>query len=86
VNRLLYKPIGLVLGATAGALAGYLFKQVWHALSHEDNAPNAVDEERGWSEVLAAAALQGAIFALVRAAVDRGGAVGFRQLTGRWPV
>ena len=34
---------------------------------------------------LPAAALQGAIFALVKAAVDRGGAEGFRKLTGVWP-
>jgi uncharacterized protein DUF4235 len=86
VNRLLYKPIGLVLGATAGAMAGFLFKQAWHALSHEDSTPNAIDEERGWSEVLAAAALQGAIFAIVKAAIDRGGATGFRRLTGTWPA
>ena len=43
------------------------------------------DMERRWGEILAAAALQGAIFAVVRAAVDRGGAVGVRRLTGRWP-
>jgi hypothetical protein len=32
-----------------------------------------------------AAALQGAIFAFVKAAVDRGGAEGFRKMTGVWP-
>jgi len=32
-----------------------------------------------WSEVLPAAALQGAIFALVKASVDRGGAIGFES-------
>ena len=51
----------------------------------DGEAPNATDEDRGWGEILAAAALQGAIFAVVRAAVDRGGAVGVRRLTGRWP-
>ena len=39
----------------------------------------------GRPEVLAAAALQGAIFAVVKAAVDRGGAVGVQKLTGEWP-
>jgi hypothetical protein len=29
--------------------------------------------------------LQGAIFALVKAAVDRGAAEGMRKLTGVWP-
>jgi hypothetical protein len=86
VNRLLYKPFGLILGAMAGAIAGSIFKQTWHALSHEDDTPTATDEERSWTEILAAAALQGAIFAIIKAAVDRSGATGFRRLTGRWPA
>ena len=36
--------------------------------------------------MLAAAALQGAIFALVKAAISRGGATGIRKATGRWPT
>jgi predicted metal-dependent enzyme (double-stranded beta helix superfamily) len=84
-TKLWYKPIGLALGALAGAAAGFAFKQVWQVVAGEQDAPDATDEERGWVEVLAAAALQGAIFAVVKAAVDRGGAAGVRQLTGRWP-
>jgi hypothetical protein len=85
VSRLLYKPVGLVLGAAAGALAGVVFSRVWRLVSNEDGPPSATDEERDWGEILAAAALQGAIFAVVRAAVDRAGATGVRRLTGRWP-
>jgi hypothetical protein len=83
--KVAYKPVGLVLGATAGALAGLMFRQVWTWASGQDEAPRATDAERGWAEILAAAALQGAIFALVRAAVDRAGATGVRSLTGYWP-
>jgi Protein of unknown function (DUF4235) len=32
-----------------------------------------------------AAAIQGAIFAATKAAIDRAGARGFKQLTGAWP-
>jgi Protein of unknown function (DUF4235) len=84
-TKLAYKPVGLVLGMVAGAVSGMLFQQVWRAVSGSDETPTATDEERGWGEVLAAAALQGAIFAVVKAAVDRGGAQGVRRLTGRWP-
>ena len=84
-KKLAYKPIGLLLGAGAGALAGAVFKQVWKLVGSDSDAPHATEEDRGWGEVLAAAALQGAIFALVKAAVDRGGATGMRKLTGRWP-
>ena len=86
VGKLAYKPVGVLLGIAAGSLAGVVFKQVWKRISGDDDAPNATDEERGWGEVLLAATLQGAIFALVKAAVDRGGATGVKRLTGRWPT
>jgi hypothetical protein len=85
VSKIAYKPVGLLLGVGAGAVAGFVFKEVWKLASGDDDAPNATDEDRGWGEVLAAAALQGAIFALVKAVVDRGGAAGVRKLTGKWP-
>jgi hypothetical protein len=85
VNKVAYKPVGMLLGMTAGALAGVLFREVWKLAAGDDDAPAATDEHRGWGEIIAAAALQGAIFAVVRAAVDRGGAVGVRRLTGHWP-
>jgi hypothetical protein len=85
LGKIAYKPVGLLLGIGAGAVAGFVFKEVWKAASGDDDAPNATDEERGWGEILAAAALQGAIFALVKAAVDRAGATGVRKLTGQWP-
>lgn len=85
VSKVAYKPVGLLLGIAGGALAGFVFKEVWRLASGDDDAPNATDEDRGWGEILAAAALQGAIFALVKAAVDRGGAAGVRKLTGQWP-
>jgi predicted metal-dependent enzyme (double-stranded beta helix superfamily) len=84
-QKIAYKPVGLLLGIGAGALAGAVFKQVWKLASGDEDAPNATDEDRGWGEILAAAALQGAIFAVVRAAVDRGGATGVRKFTGEWP-
>ncbi|MEU8069801.1 MULTISPECIES: DUF4235 domain-containing protein [unclassified Micromonospora] len=85
VGKAAYKPVGVLLGLAAGAVAGAVFRQVWKVTAGDGEAPSATDEDRRWGEVLAAAALQGAIFAVVRAAVDRGGAVGVRRLTGRWP-
>jgi predicted metal-dependent enzyme (double-stranded beta helix superfamily) len=80
-----FKPINLALGIGAGALAGLVFKQVWKLASGDDDAPDAGDEDRGWGEIIAAAALQGAIFAVVKAVVHRSGAVGAKRLTGTWP-
>ena len=86
LGKVAYKPVGLLLGAASGLIAGAVFKQMWKRVGHDDDAPNSADEERGWSEILLAAALQGAIFALVKAAVDRGAATGVRRLTGHWPA
>ena len=85
LQKIAYRPVGLLLGIGAGAVAGFIFKEVWRVASGDDDAPNATDEDRRWGEILAAAALQGAIFALVKALVDRGGAVGVKKLTGQWP-
>jgi predicted metal-dependent enzyme (double-stranded beta helix superfamily) len=84
--KLAYKPVGLLLGAGAGVVSGLIFKQVWKLVGHDDDAPNATDQDRSWSEILLAAALQGAIFAVVKAVVDRGGAAGVEKATGQWPA
>ncbi|MCL7457047.1 DUF4235 domain-containing protein [Micromonospora echinofusca] len=85
IGKAAYKPVGVLMGIAAGAVAGAIFRQVWKMTAGDGEAPSATDEDRGWGEVLAAAALQGAIFSVVRAAVDRGGAVGVRRFTGSWP-
>jgi hypothetical protein len=83
--KLLYKPIGTIAGVAAGLVAGAIFKRVWRVVAHEEDTPDAKDEHRSWTEVIAAATLEGAIFAGVKAAVDRAGAAGFARLTGVWP-
>ncbi|MEU6076535.1 DUF4235 domain-containing protein [Micromonospora sp. NPDC047074] len=85
IGKAAYKPVGVLMGIAAGAVAGMIFRQVWKVTAGDGEAPSATDEDRRWGEILAAAALQGAIFSVVRAAVDRGGAVGVRRLTGSWP-
>ena len=83
--KLLYKPFGIIFGVLGGLIGGAIFKQIWKLVSGEEDAPAAKESEYTWAEVLPAAAAQGAIFALVKAAVDRGGAQGFQKLTGVWP-
>jgi len=83
--KLFYKPVSLLVSVLGGLLAGAIFKKVWQLAAHEDEAPQATDAARSWPEILLAAALQGAIFAVVKAAVDRSAAAGTRKLTGTWP-
>ena len=83
--KLLYKPVSILVSVLGGVIAGVVFKRVWKLAAREEDAPKATDARRGWGEVLAAAALQGAVYAVVKAAVDRGAAEGTRKLTGFWP-
>jgi hypothetical protein len=83
--KLAYRPIGLIGGILAGTLSGIVFKQIWKQVSDEEDAPSALQSEYSMKEVVIAAAIQGAIFAATKAAIDRAGARGFKQLTGAWP-
>jgi hypothetical protein len=83
--KLAYRPIGLIGGIIAGTISGAVFKQVWKLVAHADDAPDAMQSEYGMREVVLAAAIQGAIFAATKAAIERAGARGFTQLTGKWP-
>jgi hypothetical protein len=85
VARLFYKPFGLLFSVLGGIVAGAIFKRVWRAAADEEEAPKATDKRRGWGEILAAAAAEGAVFAGVKAVIDRAGATGFERVTGAWP-
>jgi len=68
-----YKPIGLIFSVLGGVLANLVFGQVWKRISDAPSPPNATDEDYSTREVLLAAVLQGALFALIKSAVDRAG-------------
>ncbi|WP_454196524.1 DUF4235 domain-containing protein [Nocardia sp. Marseille-Q1738] len=83
--KTLYKPLGLLISVLGGLVANAVFTRVWTRVTGEEQAPAATARNYTWREVLFAAALQGAVFGLVKAAIDRAGAAGFRSLTGTWP-
>ena len=83
--KLAYRPVGLIASLAAGAIASAVFKQIWKRVSDKDDAPDAMQSEYGIGQIVLAAMLQGAIFAAVKALIDRGGARGFQRLTGSWP-
>ncbi len=83
--KLAYRPIGLAGGIVAGLISGTVFKQVWKVIAKEEDAPAALQSEYRMREVVLAAAIQGALFAATKAAVDRAGARAFYRATGAWP-
>jgi hypothetical protein len=81
---LIYKPFGVLLGIVGGLVARRLFDYAWTKIDHEE-PPEATTEETSWRKVLAAAAVQGMIFKVTSAVIDRYGAIGWHYLTGTWP-
>jgi hypothetical protein len=85
MNKMTFKALGIVASLLASLLAGAIFKKVWKLTPGSDDAPEATDQRRGWGEILLAAALQGVIFALIKAVFERAAAEGVREVTGDWP-
>lgn len=87
--KVLYKPIGLISSIVAGVVASVAFKQIWRRVGPHSDADGAPDDalrsDIPFREILLAALLQGAIFAGVKALVQRQGANVFQKATGEWP-
>ena len=86
--KILYRPVALASSIIAGLVASVVFKQIWKRVSphaEEGDAPGPLESEFPLKEILLAALLQGAIFSVVRAIVQRQGARAFEKATGEWP-
>jgi hypothetical protein len=85
--KILYRPWGLVASLLGGLIAGQVFQQVWKRLDPDssDDPPKPLESEYRLRKILLAALVQGAIFSVVRALINRGGARLFQRWTGEWP-
>ena len=81
VSKAMYKPMSLATSVLGGIAAGAVFGQIWKRISDDESAPDPKHLARTNTEVLVAAALQGLVFGLVKAAVERAGARGYRAVT-----
>jgi hypothetical protein len=66
-RQLIAKPASMAAGAAGGAA----FRSVWRRADHGREVPEAGDVRRSWAVILLAAALQGAVFAVIHAVVER---------------
>ena len=84
MGKLFYRAISSGVAVLGGIAATTIFHRIWRASANEE-APSATDPRRSWPEILIAAAIDGAIFAVVKAALDRSIATAAHGLTGTWP-
>jgi hypothetical protein len=82
--KLLFAPVGILAGILAGFISKNIFDFIWSRISDEE-APEPEHRDVSWPELLAALALEGAIFRVSRGLVERGSRIGFYRLTGSWP-
>lgn len=82
--KLLFAPFSIVAGLLAGFIGKKLFEQIW-AIFDDEEPPEAEHRDATWGKVVAAAALEGAIFRATKEAVDRGARTAFASATGSWP-
>jgi hypothetical protein len=86
-SKAVYTSLSITTSVAGGLLAGEMFNQIWKRLSDTDQpATEPKDLNRSTRVTLAAAGLQGLVFGLVRAAVDRAGARGYQAVTHESPV
>lgn len=82
--KLLFIPFSVVSGLIAGFLGKKLFDGLWGVIDGEE-PPAAEHRFVSFGKVIAAAALEGAIFKGTRAAVDHQSRRAFAGFTGSWP-
>ncbi|AUY54748.1 DUF4235 domain-containing protein [Streptomyces sp. CB01881] len=67
-----HRPAALLVGALGGGPAVAVVRRAWRIVGHEETAK----ERHTWRRGLLAAALRGAVFALLKAALGRGAGIG----------
>lgn len=82
--KVLFIPFSVVGGLLAGFVGKKLFEQLWGVIDDRE-PPESEHRDASWGKVIAAAALQGAVFRATKVAVDRGSRSAFESLTGTWP-
>ncbi len=85
-SKAIYTPVSLATSVLGGILAGLVFKEVWRRVGDDQSVPDANDLSRSVWAVLAAAVIQGAVFGLVKAAVERAGARGYQSVMHESPA
>jgi hypothetical protein len=84
MSKVLFIPVSVLGGITAGIVGKKLFEQVW-GLIDDQEPPDPKHRRTSWLKLLAALALEGAIFRAVRGAFDHGSRRSFQRVTGAWP-
>jgi hypothetical protein len=82
--RLMYKPLGIVMGLIAARVGRKVFHSIW-ARFDDSPPPNPESGEASTTKMIAARALEAGVMAGVAAGFDHAGARIYHHLIGIWP-
>jgi hypothetical protein len=82
--KIVFTPISIVVGLIAGLIGKKIFDQVW-GLIDDQEPPHPQHREFQWPKLIAALAIEGAIFRFVKGLADHGTRRSFARMTGTWP-
>lgn len=82
--KFIFAPIGIIAGLIAGSAGKRAFERLW-AVVDDEEPPQPENREVPMVKLIAALAVEGAIFRLVKGLTDHGTRSAFAKLTGRWP-
>lgn len=84
MKKVAFTPFSVGAGLIAGLIAKKTFALIW-GLIDEQEAPRPEHRYVDYGKLVAAVAIEGLIFALVKGTVDHGSRQAFLRLTGSWP-
>jgi hypothetical protein len=82
--KALFIPVSIIGGLIAGAISRKILDEIW-GLFDEEEPPDSKHRDIDWGKLLIAAALQGAIFRVMKEAADHYSRRAFYKTTGTWP-
>ncbi len=82
--KLMFIPVSVLGGLIAGLVAKKVLEILW-SLVDDKEPPEPEHREVQWPKLIAALALEGAIFRAVRGAGDHLAREAFNRATGAWP-
>jgi hypothetical protein len=82
--KVFFIPISIAGGLIAGAISRKILDQIW-GLFDDEEPPDSQHRDIQWGKLVIAAALQGAIFRVMKEATDHYSRRAFYRTTGTWP-
>ena len=84
MGKVLFLPISIGAGLIAGLIARKAFERLWGVFD-EQEPPHAEHREIQLPKLIAALAIEGALFRAIKGLTDHGARRSYARFTGSWP-